>query len=142
LYLIPKLHHSFKKPDQNSSVTFLERLRFIESMGSIRGAATMDRDIPTPELHVYSYNERSKRIHNPTALTVLDWLRRLDGRDVSALFVANPNGWLDIGIVNEQVTMCYCDYALAICRSEIVSWDTAIEQVLFFTLAQECQPIN
>lgn len=102
----------------------------------------MDIQQSNRSLDIYSYNQRINRIHNPTALTVLDWLRRLDGRDVSALFVATPNGWLDIGIVNEQVTVCYCDYALAVCRSEIVSRDTAIERVLFFTLAQENQPIQ
>jgi hypothetical protein len=95
---------------------------------------------PNPELHIYSHNERINRIHNPTALTVLNWLWRLDGKSVSALFVANPRGWLDIGIVNEHVTLCFCDYALAVCHSEIVSRQTAIERVMFFALAQDSQP--
>jgi hypothetical protein len=90
----------------------------------------MDIQQSNRSLDIYSYNERINRIHNPTARTVLDWLRRLDGKGVSALFVSNPDGWLDIGIVNEQVTICYCDYTLAVCRSEIVSRRAAIEWVL------------
>lgn len=96
----------------------------------------------TPELRIYSHNERANRICNPTTLTVLKWLWRLDGTRVSALFVANPTGWLDIGVVNEQVTLCYCDYHLATCRTEIVSRRDAIKRVMFFTLAQESPPEN
>jgi hypothetical protein len=89
------------------------------------------------ELRVYSHNGRANRIYNPTTLTVLDWLRQLDGSHVSALFVANPDGWLDIGMVNEQVTLCYCDYGLETCHSEIVSQHDAVERVMSFTLAQK-----
>ena len=83
-------------------------------------------------LDIYRRNQRLGHVNNPSLPFALACLKRLDGEHLSEMMVANARGWLDISRLGDSLSLCFCDYSLASCRSEIVSREIAAEWIEYF----------
>ena len=93
----------------------------------------VDTEIAYACLDIFIRNQRVAHVGHPAADSILNWLGRLDGSDVTKLVLMNRQGWLAIDINDEDtLTLCFCNNQLEIDTSEVVSRQTAAEKVLQF----------
>jgi len=90
----------------------------------------VDSGIGEQTLEVFSSAQRIKQIDDPCSKTILDWVRQLDGKRVTDLVVTSPQGWLTVGVLGDQMSICASDWTFAVCQSEIVSRPRVVDKLL------------
>src|SRR5215813_5142118 len=92
----------------------------------------VDSGVSQASLYIYVRNLRVSQINHLSPLSLLDWLDRLDGKEVTRLVLMTPHSWLTIDVADENLDLCLCNENLEVTESELVSRKVAAEIVLQF----------